>query len=141
MQVRPGATPGELLVVDGDRRTRVYATVADETVWVFHDGVVYEIGTDAPARTRGAAAHGSLMAPMPATVLDVKVNVGDTVAHGDVLIILEAMKMELPVRAPGDGRVTAIHCRPGELVQPDTSLIDIAPREPRGDAEPGRDIA
>ena len=36
------------------------------------------------------------------------------------------MKMELPVRAPGDGRVTAVHCRPGELVQPDTSLIEIA---------------
>ena len=136
MQVHPGAAPGELLVVDGDRRTRVYATVSGQTVWVFHEGVVYEIGTDAPARTRGAA-HGSLTAPMPATVLHVKVNVGDTVAHGDVLIILEAMKMELPVRAPGDGRVTAIHCRPGELVQPDTSLIDIAPQEPEGVAEPG----
>ena len=141
MQVRPGAAPGELLIIDGDRRTRVYATVDGQTAWVFHEGVVYEIGTDAPARTRGAAALGSLTAPMPATVLHVKVNVGDTVAHGDVLIILEAMKLELPVRAPGDGRVTAIHCRPGQLVQPDSSLIDIAPREPRGHAEPGRGIA
>lgn len=140
MQIRPGAAPGELVVVDGDRRTRVYATVSGETAWVFHDGVVYEIGTDAPARARGATAHGSLTAPMPATVLHVKVNVGDIVTRGDVLIILEAMKMELPVRAPGDGRISAIHCRPGELVQPDTSLIEIAPREPRGDAEPGRGI-
>jgi biotin carboxyl carrier protein len=32
--------------------------------------------------------------------------------------------MELPVRAPGEGRVAAVHCRPGELVQPDVSLID-----------------
>ena len=52
MEVRPGATPGELLVVDGDRRARVYATVSGGTAWVFHDGVVYEIGTDAPARSR-----------------------------------------------------------------------------------------
>jgi len=35
------------------------------------------------------------------------------------------MKMELPVRAPADGRVEAIHCQPGELVQPDRSLIDL----------------
>jgi biotin carboxyl carrier protein len=129
MEVRPGAVPGELLVVDGDRRARVYATVSGGTAWVFHDGVVYEIGTDAPTRSRGAASHESLAAPMPATVVQVKVNAGDLVNHGDVLIVLEAMKMELPVRAHGDGRVTAVHCRPGELVQPDTILIEIAPRD------------
>jgi biotin carboxyl carrier protein len=127
MEVRPGVAPGELLVVDGDRRARLYATVSGGTAWVFHDGVVYEIGTDAPARARSTAAHGSLTAPMPATVVHVKVNAGDLVKHGDILIVLEAMKMELPVRAPGDGRVTAVHCRPGQLVQPDTSLIEIAP--------------
>ena len=62
---------------------------------------------------------------MPATVIAVKVAAGDSVKRGDLLILLEAMKMELPVRAPGDGRVIAIHCRPGDLVQPDTSLIDL----------------
>jgi biotin carboxyl carrier protein len=129
MEVRPGATPGELLIVDGDRRARVYATVSGGTTWVFHDGTVYEIGTDAPVRSRSAAAHEWLTAPMPATVVHVKANPGDLVKHGDVLIVLEAMKMELPVRAHGDGRVTAVHCRPGELVQPDTILIDIAPRD------------
>ena len=56
---------------------------------------------------------------MPATVVAIKVAPGDSVKQGDILIVLEAMKMELPVRAPGDGRVKAIHCRPGELVQPD----------------------
>jgi len=39
--------------------------------------------------------------------------------------LLEAMKMELPVRAPADGRVTAVNCRAGELVQPDRSLIEL----------------
>ena len=46
-------------------------------------------------------------------------------AAGDTLVILEAMKMELPLRAPADGRVTAVHCQPGQLVQPDTSLIEL----------------
>ncbi|MGH9411278.1 MAG: acetyl-CoA carboxylase biotin carboxyl carrier protein subunit, partial [Vicinamibacterales bacterium] len=50
---------------------------------------------------------------------------GDSVRAGDVLILLEAMKMELPVRAPADARVTAVHCRPGDLVQPNVGLIDL----------------
>lgn len=124
--VRAGATPGELLVADGDRVTRVYAVAAGDTTWVFHDGVTYELREDAPARARAAAAPGSLRAPMPATVVHVKVAPGDTVKRGDILIVLEAMKMELPVRAPADGRVTAVHCHAGELVQPDTALIEMA---------------
>jgi len=46
------------------------------------------------------------------------------VAAGDLLIALEAMKMELAVRAPHDGVVKAIHCREGDLVQPGTPLIE-----------------
>jgi 3-methylcrotonyl-CoA carboxylase alpha subunit len=42
-----------------------------------------------------------------------------------VLIVLEAMKMELPIRATSDGRVTAIHCREGDLVQPGVTLIEV----------------
>jgi 3-methylcrotonyl-CoA carboxylase alpha subunit len=63
---------------------------------------------------------------MPATVVSVNVEPGQTVTAGQTLIVLEAMKMELPVRAPGDGRVEAIHCRPGDLLQPHVSLIDLA---------------
>ena len=50
---------------------------------------------------------------------------GDTVRRGDTLIILEAMKMELPVRALADGTVKAVHCKPGDLVQPGVALIVI----------------
>ena len=127
MEVRPGSSPGEFIVRDGDRITRVFAAVSGETTWVFCDGVTYEIVEErGSARSRASAPAGSLTAPMPATVVQVKVNAGDAVKRGDILIVLEAMKMELPVRAPADGRVTAVHCEPGQLVQPDTSLIEIA---------------
>jgi biotin carboxyl carrier protein len=47
------------------------------------------------------------------------------VKKGDTLLLLEAMKMELPLRASGDATVTSVHCREGELVQPDVTLIDL----------------
>ena len=76
------------------------------------------------ARTR-SAHPGSLMAPMPATVVRIQTSVGKQVARGDTVLILEAMKMELPVRAPADGTVTAVNCAEGDLVQPEVPLIEI----------------
>ena len=122
--ITAGPRTGELIVRDGDRVERLYAASARGTTWVFHDGVVYQIADQAPTRKK-AGAHESLTAPMPATVIQVKVEPGAQVKAGDVLLLLEAMKMELPVRAPADGRVTAVNCRAGELVQPGTSLIEI----------------
>lgn len=111
---------------------RVWSAVDGDVRWVFIDGEAYrfEVVTDGPRRKRGGH-QGSLMAPMPATVIKVQVAPGDPVTRGDTLIILEAMKMELPVRATSDGIVSAVHCAPGQLVQPGIALIDIAGSEDR----------
>jgi acetyl-CoA carboxylase biotin carboxylase subunit len=76
-------------------------------------------------RRRMGGHPGSLMAPMPATVARILAQVGQRVSRGETLLILEAMKMELPVKAPSDGAVAAIHCAEGELVQPGVPLIEI----------------
>jgi acetyl-CoA carboxylase biotin carboxylase subunit len=81
----------------------------------------------APSRRRAApSAAGVLTAPMPATVIKVHVKPGDTVKKGDVVVVLEAMKMELPLRALGSGVVSAVRCREGELVQADATLIEFS---------------
>jgi biotin carboxyl carrier protein len=67
----------------------------------------------------------ALSAPMPATVVAIKVDAGQEVAAGDLLVMLEAMKMELPIRAPRDATVAAVHCVEGQMVQPDQNLIDL----------------
>ncbi|MGH7342323.1 MAG: acetyl-CoA carboxylase biotin carboxyl carrier protein subunit [Candidatus Rokuibacteriota bacterium] len=89
---------------------------------------MYVVSATAP----GDAAHRhlahddmALASPMPATVALVTVAPGQTVARGDVLIMLEAMKMELPIIAPRDGRVKSVACVPGELVQPGVPLVDL----------------
>lgn len=96
-----------------------------DTRWVFMDGEVYEFDVQSPGRRRGATHHGTLTAPMPATVRKIVVEPGAVVKKGDTLLVLEAMKMELPVRALSDGTVKAISCREGELVQPGLPLVEM----------------
>ena len=93
--------------------------------WVFVNGRVYELSEPRPLVRARAGHHGTLTAPMPATVRRVLVGVGDAVAPGDALVLLEAMKMELPIRATAAGIVSAVHCQEGDLVQPGITLIEI----------------
>ena len=119
---------GDVVLVDGVEVAppRRAWTVADGDIrWVFLDGDVYEFEVQRQGRRRATSHHGSLSAPMPATVIGINVAVGDAVQKGDTLLVLEAMKMELPVRAPGDGVVKTVSCREGELVQPGTPLIEM----------------
>jgi biotin carboxyl carrier protein len=125
ISVTRGNAPGELVVRTGDRVEQMFAVAAGDVAWVFHDGAVFRLET-ATSRRAGQRLQGSLSAPMPATVISVNVAPGQQVTSGQTLIVLEAMKMELPIRAPGDGRIAAVHCQPGDLVQPDVSLIDFA---------------
>jgi biotin carboxyl carrier protein len=128
---------GRVLVDSGDRRTIAYAVTAGTRTWVFLNGRTFVVeseardgrpsaGGGATTRPAAASAEMALSSPMPAMVVSVGVSVGQAVTQGDVLMTLEAMKMELPIRAPRSGTVKAIACRPGELVQPGIPLVELA---------------
>jgi biotin carboxyl carrier protein len=110
-----------------DESTVAWVAASGETRWVFLNGHVYELDVHLPGRRRRRAAtgHSSLSAPMPATVIRVEVSAGGAVRRGDTLVILEAMKMELPIRADTDGVVTRVCCKPGDLVQAGVPLVEI----------------
>jgi biotin carboxyl carrier protein len=77
-------------------------------------------------RGGGAASQdSSLAATIPAVVADILVSVGDQVTNGDKLILLESMKMIIPIQAPFNGVVTALNCAKGESVQAGTPLIEL----------------
>ena len=78
----------------------------------------------------GAVAAGTLTAPMPGTVVRVDASLGATVAAGDVLVVLEAMKMEHPVRATTDGTVSEVSAEPGQQVESGAVLVVVTPPAP-----------
>lgn len=102
-----------------------------------YDVAVEEIGEDAPAMAATPApavaaapapaapapvADGTkVTAPMPGTILDIKVAVGDTVAAGQAICVLEAMKMENDVNAPVAGKVLSINATKGSQI--DTGAV------------------
>ncbi len=80
----------------------------------------------AAAPVSAAPAGGQKVeAPMPGTILDIKVQAGQSVKKGDVLIILEAMKMENEIMAPCDGKVTGVNVRKGDSVETAALLCTI----------------
>jgi biotin carboxyl carrier protein len=118
---------GWYLVTDGGRQWRVAIASDAAATWVFVDGQVVLIeATAGRDRPRGQSrADGAVVSPMPASVVSVHTALGQSVNEGDTVIVLEAMKMELPIRAPRSGRVTALHCAKGDLVQPGVNLLEI----------------
>ena len=105
-----------------------YAAKDRERTWVFIDGRTFVIDRrDSSARERAHATDDqvALSAPMPATVIAIKAVPGQEVSPGDLLVLLEAMKMEVPIKAPRAGRVKSLACREGELVQPGVPLLDL----------------
>ncbi len=115
---------GWYLVDDGHRRWRVAVAGNTDTQWVFVDGQVATIETPRPGRRSGRGTHAGVMSPMPATVIAINIEPGQAVSEGQTLLVLEAMKMELPIRAPQAGVVKTVACAMGDLVQPGVNLLE-----------------
>ena len=78
----------------------------------------------APA-PRPAAGGAGIKAPLPGVILDIKVNVGDTVTKGQTVAILEAMKMENNINADREGKVVAINVSKGQSIAEGTDIITL----------------
>lgn len=120
--------PGLYRVSDGRHRWTIAVAGPADARWVSVDGRTYVVEIDSEGSSRKktrVSGHNAMVAPMPATVMKLLVEPGAQVGEGDTVIVLEAMKMELAIRAPRAGTVKAIHCKVGELVQPGVALLEL----------------
>ena len=138
--------PGTFRVEHAGKREIVYVAGSPGDRWAFWNGHVFrsEAATAAATETGAGSDHvvrtgssewagpdrvrhalQSLSAPMPATVIRVLASPGTSVKKGDTIVVLEAMKMEWPIRALSDGTIKAVHCHEGQLVQSDVTLIEL----------------
>ena len=109
-----------------------------ERLHIFHNGVrtalrvppppwLSALGQDAESASAsgGKGGGGSVRAPMPSLVVDVRVNVGDKVEEGQALVVLESMKTESVLRAGISGVVGVVGCKKGEMVEEGRELVGI----------------
>jgi acetyl/propionyl-CoA carboxylase alpha subunit len=116
------AEPGVYSVLVDGRSYEARIEQSDSLFVVFIDGYRFEIEVRDPRRwSRKAGAHGmegrlSVAAPMPGKIVRLLVSEGDTVAAGQGLLVVEAMKMQNEMKAPKAGRVVALPSRQGATV-------------------------
>jgi acetyl/propionyl-CoA carboxylase alpha subunit len=122
------------MVVDG-HPFRVVTARSGDRIWVWCEGGVYEFTIARGSRASAAAEHAhDLAAPMPGRVRRLVVAEGARVSRGDVLLVLEAMKMEHAIRAPHDGTLERFRVAEGDLVEAGVELAELAETGPRAGA-------
>src|SRR6266849_1665625 len=125
-----GTRKGEARLIVGGRSELVVYVVDGDLVHVHLGGQSYAVGYIDPLVALSGVAddtgHNVARAPMPGIVLSVRVSVGERVAAGTVVAIIESMKLETAIRASQDGIVEKIHVRDGESFDRDAALVTLS---------------
>ena len=115
----------EAIVLDG-KAHRVAVAREGDRVFVWCEGAAYAFERVRGSRGSSGGDHaGGLVSPMPGRVRKTLVRPGDAVARGQVLLVLEAMKMEHSIRAPRDGVLKSLFVKEGDLVESGVELAEI----------------
>ncbi len=123
--------PGQGWLNQGGRIVPFYYHHTPEALHLWVAGATYVLPLLSQGPRRGGAeggalpASGEIKAPMPGTILQLKVSQGDTVSANQPLIIMESMKMEMTLAAPHEGWVAGLHCQEGQLVEMGTILVTL----------------
>ena len=118
-RIVPASQDGMLVATRGD------------TVYIHLEGETYELTYEHPLDRLAHQAHGAaedaLRAPMPGSLVVVHAKVGQKVAKGEALLVMESMKMETTLTAARDGVVAAVHYAPGQTFDRDALLLSLEP--------------
>lgn len=119
-----------VLSVDG-QETSVSIAVLNDDVFIHLDGETYQLHYEHPLDRLAHQTHGAtddeVRAPMPGSLVAVRVKVGHAVTKGETLLVMESMKMETTLSAPRDGMVAAVHYAPAQAFDRGAVLLTLEP--------------
>jgi len=123
--------PGQLKIKIGDRFIKSVITEGDKEKFVFIDGEVFKVR---PVELTGKKKtkkkdEGDLSSPISGKVVGVKVKKGDNVKKGDILMVIEAMKMEYLIRAPYNGKVKKVNFKEEDQIEIGQNTVEIGKKE------------
>ena len=123
--------PGQLKIKVGDRLIKAVITEGDKEKFVFVDGEVFKVKPvelTAKRKTK-KKEEGDLSSPISGKVVEVKAKSGSSVKKGDILMVIEAMKMEYLIRAPFDGKIKKVNFKQNDQVEIGQNTVDFVKKE------------
>lgn len=115
-----------LLMRQGHQQSSVYVHQQGQQVQIWYQGEYYDLQKLSRKASANDLAHsGSVMAPLTGKVIQLVVAAGQTVKKGDVLVILESMKMETALTAPFDAQIQSVHCQAGDQISNGQLLVEL----------------
>ena len=116
---------GAYIIEGANGRVAGYAIRDGGKAWVHLNGRTHRFDLVRSSRGRPAAAPGDLSSPMPGQVQKVLVIEGDAITAGQTLLVVEAMKMQLEIKAPHGGTVRRVMARQGQQVEAGVALVEL----------------
>lgn len=122
--------PGQLKIKIGDRLIKSVITEGEKEKFVFVEGEVFRVRpVELTGTKKTKKKGGDLSSPISGKVVSVKVKNGDSVKKGDVLMVIEAMKMEYLIRAPFDGKVKKVNFKEKDQIEIGQSTVELTKKE------------
>ncbi len=125
-RLRVQSLPDGTYIIEGANGSAVgFAARDGSKAWVHLGGRTYKFEVVRSSRGRSAAAPGDLSSPMPGQVQRVLAKEGDAVVAGQTLLVVEAMKMQLEIKAPRGGTVRRVSVKQGQQVEAGVPLVEL----------------
>jgi len=123
--------PGQLKIKIGDRIIKSVITEGEKEKYVFVEGEVFRVRPVelTGMKKRKKKEEGDLSSPISGKVVSIKVRKGDSVKKGDVLMVIEAMKMEYLIRTPYDGKIKNVNFKENDQVEIGQNTVEISKKE------------
>jgi 3-methylcrotonyl-CoA carboxylase alpha subunit len=120
---------GHLIIKIGDKIIKSVVTKGDQEKYVFVDGDIFKVKNielTSIRKKKKKEKENTLNSPISGRVVNIKTKKGDKVEKGDVLLIIEAMKMEYIIRAPYDGIVKKVNFKEKDLIEIGQNTLELS---------------